>query len=242
MKHRVYILLFEILSASNCIFPSLADAEKTGKTNDGSSRSEPRTGRALSLSDILYRSEANSDASHDGPGSEREDSDYDEELELDFETSISGDEGRDNEPNILHGSLNLRIHRRGDSTRETSCTNGSCGSPSSSQTDRTPYQVSIQMFNRGLAFCFLFLFSFFFVLNQNRFVLFTVLDFPSNKCLVCYCLGKITIILSDIYGLNCQGVVVVCHWHLRWICCICFLAILQYIDAKHLYQWSSWYL
>lgn len=95
----------------------------------------------MSLSDILYRSEANSDASQDGPTSEREDSDYDEELELDFETSISGDEGREIEPNTLHGSLNLRIHRRGDSTRETSCVNGSCGSPSSSQNDRKPYQV-----------------------------------------------------------------------------------------------------
>ena len=106
-------------------------------------RSETRYGQALSLSDILYHSEANSDASHDGPGSDREDSDSDEELELDFETSVSGDEGRDVEPNILHGSLNLRIHRRGDSARDSSCTNGSCGSPSSSQTDRTPYQVSM---------------------------------------------------------------------------------------------------
>ena len=100
----------------------------------------------MSLSDILYRSEANSDASQDGLRSEREDSDYDEELELDFETSISGDEGHDVESNVLHGSLNLRIHRRGDSTRETGA-NGSCGSPSSSsQNDRAAYQVHIHIF------------------------------------------------------------------------------------------------
>lgn len=115
--------------------------------SDGAPRSEPRTGRVLSLSDILYRSEANSDASQDGPRSDREDSDYDEELELDFETSISGDEGRDVDSNILHGSLNLRIHRRGDSTRETGA-NGSCGSPSSSsQNDRAAYQVHILIFD-----------------------------------------------------------------------------------------------
>ncbi|XP_021604371.1 protein ALTERED SEED GERMINATION 2 isoform X2 [Manihot esculenta] len=132
-----------------------AEAEKTNKANDGPLRSESHSGRALSLSDILYRSEANSDASQDGPTSEREDSDYDEELELDFETSISGDEGREIEPNTLHGSLNLRIHRRGDSTRETSCVNGSCGSPSSSQNDRKPYQPEtvIDMKQRFVGHC-----------------------------------------------------------------------------------------
>lgn len=132
------------------IYP--AEAEKNNKANDGAARSEPRAGRVLSLSDILYRSEANSDASQDGPRSEREDSDYDEEVEVDFETSISGDEGRDVEANVLHGSLNLRIHRRGDLTRETGSANGSCGSPSSSsQNDKIPYQVLIhELENRNI--------------------------------------------------------------------------------------------
>ncbi|XP_038717662.1 WD and tetratricopeptide repeats protein 1 isoform X2 [Tripterygium wilfordii] len=96
---------------------------------------------------------ANSDASQDGPRSEREDSDYDEELELDFETSVSGDEGRD-ESNILHGSLNLRIHRRGDSTREASG-NGSCGSPSSTHSDKILYQpeAAIDMKQRYVGHC-----------------------------------------------------------------------------------------
>ncbi|EOY15397.1 WD and tetratricopeptide repeat protein, putative isoform 4 [Theobroma cacao] len=132
-----------------------AEAERNNKVSDGAPRSEPRTGRVLSLSDILYRSEANSDASQDGPRSDREDSDYDEELELDFETSISGDEGRDVDSNILHGSLNLRIHRRGDSTRETGA-NGSCGSPSSSsQNDRAAYQPEavIDMKRRYVGHC-----------------------------------------------------------------------------------------
>ncbi|KAJ6735670.1 WD REPEAT DOMAIN-CONTAINING FAMILY [Salix viminalis] len=132
-----------------------AEAGKSSKENDGATRSETRNGQALSLSDILYHSDANSDASHDGPASDREDSDYDEELELDFETSVSGDEGRDVEPNILHGSLNLRIHRRGDSARDSSWTNGSCGSPSSSQNDRTPYQPEtvIDMKQRYVGHC-----------------------------------------------------------------------------------------
>lgn len=132
-----------------------AEAEKSNKSNDGVPRSETRSGRFLSLSEILYRSEANSDASQDGPRSEREDSDYDEELELDFETSVSGDEGRDVESNILHGSLNLRIHRRCDSARETSGTNGACGSPTSSRNDKTTYQpeTAIDMKQRYVGHC-----------------------------------------------------------------------------------------
>ncbi|XP_059459761.1 protein ALTERED SEED GERMINATION 2 [Corylus avellana] len=132
------------------------EAEKNNKANDGVPRSELRGGKILSLSDILYRSEANSDASQDGPRSEREDSDYDEEVELDFETSISGDEGHDVESNILHGSLNVRFHRRGDSPRESAGANGTCGSPSSSsQNDRISYQPEpvIDMKQRYVGHC-----------------------------------------------------------------------------------------
>lgn len=128
----------------------LAEAEKNNKVTNGAPRYEPRGARVLSLGDILFRSEANSDASQDGPRSEREESDYDEEMEVDFETSISGDEGRDVESNVLHGSLNLRIHRRGDSSRETASTNDSCGSPSSSsQNDKITYQVHIWNFSNS---------------------------------------------------------------------------------------------
>ena len=126
-----------------CFGTLVAEAEKNNKSNDGGSRAQPQAGRVISLSDILYRSEANSDASQDGPRSEREDSDYDEELELDFETSMSSDEGRDVDPNVLHGSLNVRIHRRADSAREAGASNGSCGSPSSSNQNGKPsYQVT----------------------------------------------------------------------------------------------------
>lgn len=113
-----------------------AEAEKNNKENDKASKSGTRPGRVRSLTDILYRSETNSDASQDGPRSEREDSDYDEEMELDFETSISGDEGHDAESSILRGNLNLKFHRRGDSGRESSPGEGSSGSPSSSSSSK----------------------------------------------------------------------------------------------------------
>jgi WD and tetratricopeptide repeat-containing protein 1 len=105
----------------------------------------------LSLSDILYRSEANSDTSQDGARSDRDDSDYDEELELGFETSMSDDEEHDSDSNILHGNLNLRIHQRGDS-RENVGASGSCESPSSSssQNGTASYQVCFFIFHRKL--------------------------------------------------------------------------------------------
>ncbi|GMH00218.1 hypothetical protein Nepgr_002057 [Nepenthes gracilis] len=118
-----------------------AEAEKRNKSNDGMLKAEPQVGRVVSLSDIIYQSEANSDASQDGPRSEREDLDYDEELELDFETSISGDEGRDADSNAVHRSLNLRIYNRGDSAIDAGGSNGSCGSPSTStQNFKANYQ------------------------------------------------------------------------------------------------------
>ncbi|KAK2998310.1 hypothetical protein RJ639_023417, partial [Escallonia herrerae] len=132
------------------------ETEKSNQEN-GVSKPEPHAERTLSLSDILYRSEANSDTSQDGPRSDIEDSDYDDEVELDFETSMSGDEGRDAEPNIVHGSLNLRIHRRGESPEgRTSRPNGSCGSPASSAlNDRTTDQteVAIDMKQRYVGHC-----------------------------------------------------------------------------------------
>lgn len=155
----------QLLAPSNCdvtervesVKKDLAagEAEINNKANDGASRSESRGGRVPLLGDILYRVDANSDASQDGPRSEREDSDYDEELEVDFETSMSGDEEHDAEPNILHGSLNLRIHRKSDSAREIGA-NGSCGSPSSSShNERTPYKpaVVIDMKQRYIGHC-----------------------------------------------------------------------------------------
>ncbi|XP_010453127.1 PREDICTED: WD and tetratricopeptide repeats protein 1 [Camelina sativa] len=126
-----------------------AGTEKNEETGAG-------TTRVLSLSDILYRSEANSDSSHDMSRSEREDSDYDEELELDIQTSLSDDEGRDPDSNSMRGSLNLRIHRVGDDKpMENTVDNASSGTASSSQNDRTSYQPegAIDMKRRYVGHC-----------------------------------------------------------------------------------------
>lgn len=61
---------------------------------------------------------------------------------MDFETALPDEEGRDIDSNIVHGSLNLRIHRRSDSNMGTGRGNGSCESPSSScQNENAAYQV-----------------------------------------------------------------------------------------------------
>ncbi|CAF1787323.1 protein ALTERED SEED GERMINATION 2 [Brassica napus] len=126
-----------------------AGAEKKEEPEGG-------TGRVLSLSDILYRSEANSDSSHDMSRSEGDQSDYDEELEVDIQTSMSDDEGGDPDSNAMRGSLNLRIHRVSDDKPiENSGDNGSSGTASSSQNDRTSYQPegAIDMKRRYIGHC-----------------------------------------------------------------------------------------
>lgn len=127
----------------NCLFLvcCAAEAEKDKKDTEETARSEIRHGRLRSLSDVLFRAELNN--AYSGSRYEREHSDYEEEMELDFETAISGDEVRDTDANILRGSLNLRF-RRDDSTRECFGANGSEGLPSpSSQTECLIYQVLV---------------------------------------------------------------------------------------------------
>lgn len=118
------------------------EAEASNKGNEGAPTSETRASRALSLSDILYRSDASSDTSQPMSGRE-EDSDYDEELEVDFDTSVSGDEGHEVEYDSFQSSLNVRIRRKRDSTVNNCHTSSSCGSPKSSpRSDQIPRQVS----------------------------------------------------------------------------------------------------
>lgn len=117
-----------------------AEAEKN-KDNGGTRKGDTQQRRIRSLSDLLFRSEFNNEEFQEGPY-EREDSDYEGEMELDFETSISGDEGRDVESSILRGSLNFRFHQSEDSNRENSSINGSQASPlSSSQHESSSSQV-----------------------------------------------------------------------------------------------------
>ncbi|XP_042427263.1 protein ALTERED SEED GERMINATION 2-like isoform X2 [Zingiber officinale] len=88
------------LAPSNCeaadmvatikIHLAAAEAEKGKKDTEETARSEIRHGRLRSLSDVLFRAELNN--THLESRYEREHSDCEEEMELDFETAISGDE------------------------------------------------------------------------------------------------------------------------------------------------------
>ncbi|XP_072993028.1 protein ALTERED SEED GERMINATION 2 [Typha latifolia] len=132
----------------------VAEAEKKQKDLEGTTKSDLRHGRLRSLSDVLFRSDLSS-SSQEGRD-DREDSDYEDEMELDFETSISGDEDRENESGILRGSLNLRIHRRDESPREHLSENGSHESSSvSSHCENFAYQpeVAIDMKQRYVGHC-----------------------------------------------------------------------------------------
>ncbi|XP_073053050.1 protein ALTERED SEED GERMINATION 2 isoform X2 [Primulina eburnea] len=129
---------FEVMEKVENIKKSIAAVEiEADMHGDGGSKSEYQSGRVLSLSDIIYHSEADS-ALLDGP--EREDSDY-EELELDFETSISGEGGDSVDSAILDRNLNLRIRRRDATALENGRPNDTCGSLQlSSENDKVPYQ------------------------------------------------------------------------------------------------------
>lgn len=127
-----------------------ADSEKQNKPS-GAPRSDRQEG-LLSLSDILYRSEANSDASQDGPRSERDDSDYYDELEVDFETSVSDDEDHESESNMVHRNLNFRMDHKDEPARGTNHSNRSSPSPRSSQSEKKSYQVIYLILNCSVSF------------------------------------------------------------------------------------------
>ncbi|KAI0495878.1 hypothetical protein KFK09_022185 [Dendrobium nobile] len=111
------------------IMDHIAAAEEKRNREDceDSTRGKVCRGRLRSLSDVLLRTGFNSEDSLDGHELERVDSDYEDEMEVDFETSISGDEGSDNEPNFFRGSLNLRFHKRDYLKRDNTVANGSLG-------------------------------------------------------------------------------------------------------------------
>ncbi|KAJ0786412.1 putative transcription factor WD40-like family [Helianthus annuus] len=125
---------------------------EAGKPKEGGPSSE--ASRVLSLSDILYRSDASSDTSQ--PMSERENSDYEDDLEVDFENSISGDESHDAESNNLYPTLKVRVHRERDSAKNTFHTSSSGGSPKSySPSDKITrqHERAIDMKQRYVGHC-----------------------------------------------------------------------------------------
>ncbi|KAG8097136.1 hypothetical protein GUJ93_ZPchr0013g35771 [Zizania palustris] len=125
-----------------------AELENNKKGQVGNTNNDARLGRLRSLSDLLFRSDASGSSSQEG----REDSDYDDEMELDFETSVSGDESRDSDPGLVRGSLSLRFHRRDCQTDEHSGENGSVGSTHNNDSAYQP-EVAIDMKQRYVAHC-----------------------------------------------------------------------------------------
>ncbi|KAL3619623.1 hypothetical protein CASFOL_034535 [Castilleja foliolosa] len=145
---------FEIMEVVEKIKKNIAAADKTDMESERGSKANNRARRVLSLSDIIYHTEGDNDALIDDP--ERQDSDYDEELELDFEASIpTEEEERDIDPNALPTNLNLRIHRIDDSIVETERLNGSCEASGSCENDEVPYQpeMAIDMKRRYVGHC-----------------------------------------------------------------------------------------
>jgi WD and tetratricopeptide repeat-containing protein 1 len=125
-----------------------AELEKNKKDQVGNTYTDARHGRLRSLSDLLFRSDASGSSSQEG----REDSDYDDEMELDFETSASGDESRDSDPGFVRGSLSLRFHRRDSQTDEHSGENGSAESTQNGDSAYQP-EVAVDMKQRYVAHC-----------------------------------------------------------------------------------------
>uniref|UniRef100_A0A1D1ZD60 WD and tetratricopeptide repeats protein 1 n=1 Tax=Anthurium amnicola TaxID=1678845 RepID=A0A1D1ZD60_9ARAE len=131
-----------------------AESERC-KENEKISKSEMQPGKRRTLSDVLFQSEVNDDASQGDHQFEREDSDY-EEMELDFVSSISGDDSHDLESRIFRGSLNLRFSRGDESSRDNcsaNCSNES--SSSSTQNENAVYQheFAIDMRQRYVGHC-----------------------------------------------------------------------------------------
>jgi len=109
-----------------------AELEKNRTDQNGNSKADTH-GKLRSLSDILFRPDVGG-SSQEG----REDSDYDDEMELDYETSVSGDESRENDQGVFRGSLSFRFHQREDQTNEHTDENGSI---ESAQNDDSAFQV-----------------------------------------------------------------------------------------------------
>lgn len=123
-----------------------AELEKNRTDQNGNSKADTN-GKLRSLSDILFRPDVGG-SSQEG----REDSDYDDEMELDYETSVSGDESRENDQGVFRGSLSFRFHQREDQTNEHTDENGLI---ESAQTDDSAFQVFFVSFI--LTFFFLYL-------------------------------------------------------------------------------------
>eukprot|EP00252_Welwitschia_mirabilis_P009498 TRINITY_DN22138_c0_g1_i1.p1 TRINITY_DN22138_c0_g1~~TRINITY_DN22138_c0_g1_i1.p1 ORF type:complete len:760 (-),score=168.67 TRINITY_DN22138_c0_g1_i1:306-2585(-) len=136
-----------------------AEDAKNSKKSHGDDKSDKKTQRVRSLSDILFRSEADqSDSSQDSRRAQIEDSDYEDDMdvEMEFEMSVSGDDERDSERGLRPGSLNLRVRRRADPGRESNQRNTSSGSPPSriqNADAASQVEIAVDMRQRFVGHC-----------------------------------------------------------------------------------------
>ncbi|PWZ06540.1 WD and tetratricopeptide repeats protein 1 [Zea mays] len=123
-----------------------AELEKNRADQNGSSKADTH-GKLRSLSEILFRPDVGG-SSQEG----REDSDYDDETEMDYETTVSGHESRENDQGVFRGSLSFQFHQREDQTNVHTDENGSVESP---RKDDYAFQsdVAIDMKQRYVAHC-----------------------------------------------------------------------------------------
>lgn len=125
------------------------ESEDSNKSKEEAPNSETRSGTVLSLSDVLYRSDA-SDTSQLVFGREYSDYEEGEELEINFDTSISGDEAHESESNNSQPLLNVRIHRK---ARNTSSSGGSPKSSPRSDKVNREHEKAIDMKQRYVGHC-----------------------------------------------------------------------------------------
>lgn len=111
-------------------FVQAAELEKNRTDQNGNAKADAQ-GKLRSLSDILFRTDVSGSSSQEG----REDSDNDDEMELDYETSVSGDESRENDQGIFRGSLSFRFHQTEDQTNQHAGENGSTKSTRNNDSD-----------------------------------------------------------------------------------------------------------
>jgi hypothetical protein len=129
-------LKLEVLFCDVFFSVQAAQNQKNKSDQDGNGKADTRHGKLRSLSDILFRTEVTGSSSQEG----REDSDYDDEMELDYETSVSGDESRENDLNAFQSSLSFTFQQRDDQYNEHTSENGLM---ESIRGDCSAFQVSL---------------------------------------------------------------------------------------------------
>ncbi|KAF3326482.1 WD and tetratricopeptide repeats protein 1 isoform X2 [Carex littledalei] len=131
-----------------------AEAQKGRRLQEDGTSNEVNRARIRSLSDVLLAASNMSGQSSQREEEEEENeyfSDYDNEMELDFDASVSGEDtgGNEIDSGVVRGSLSVLLHRgSGDSGKDESVTNVSSSDDSLSQPE-----VAVDMKQRYVGHC-----------------------------------------------------------------------------------------